>query len=72
MLNITYVRHLDLVALLEVLRESIDEFFGSNVLNGNSATGVDGSKLNLQTLRSNDTLNSHLHIAFLSAYVNIK
>jgi len=70
--NKTYIRHLDLVALLEVLRESIDEFFGGNVLDGNSTTGVDGSKLNLQTSRSNDTLKSHLHIAFLSAYVNIK
>jgi hypothetical protein len=48
LLNKTYIRHLDLVALLKVLRESIDEFFGGNILDGNSTTGVDERKLNLQ------------------------
>jgi hypothetical protein len=43
----TYVWHLDLVALLEVLGESLDEFLSGNVLDSNSTTGVDCSKLDL-------------------------
>lgn len=38
----TYVWHLDLVALLEMLGESVDEFLGGNVLDGHGTTGVDG------------------------------
>jgi hypothetical protein len=44
---VTYVWHLDLVALLEVLAESFDEFLGGNVLDSNSTTGVNSRKLNL-------------------------
>ena len=43
----TYVWHLNLVALLEVLGESFDEFLGGNVLDSNCTTGVDSRKLNL-------------------------
>ncbi len=46
-MNITYVGNLDLVALLEVLAESIDEFSGGNVLDSNCTTGVNSRKLNL-------------------------
>jgi hypothetical protein len=46
-MEITYVRHLDLVALLEVLRERVDEFFGRNVLNSHSPAVVDEGLLHL-------------------------
>ena len=45
--EVTYIWHLDLVSLLEVLRESLNEFPGGNVLDSNSSTCVDGRKLNL-------------------------
>jgi hypothetical protein len=45
--SITYVWHLDLVALLEVLSESLDEFLGGNVLDGNSTAGINCAKFNL-------------------------
>lgn len=43
----TYVWHLDLVALLEVLREGLNELLGGDVLDGGGAGGVDGGKLDL-------------------------
>jgi hypothetical protein len=46
-MEITYVRHLDLVALLEVLRERVDEFFGRNVLNSHSTAVVNEALLHL-------------------------
>lgn len=41
------VRHLNLVALLEVLGKGVNEFSGSYILNSHGAAGVDGRKLNL-------------------------
>ena len=55
-MNKTYVWHLNLIALLEVLRESIDELFGGNILDSNSTTGVDGRKLNLYKSIDQQTL----------------
>jgi len=70
-MEITYVRHLDLVALLEVLRERVDEFFGRNVLNSHSTAVVDEALLHL-ILESDITIQSYLHSSFLFAHVNIK
>ena len=56
-MEITYVRHLDLVALLEVLRERVDEFFGRNVLNSHSTAGVDESLLHLPQILDKTLFN---------------
>lgn len=48
----TYVWHLDLVALLEVLGEALNEFSGGNILDSNSTTGVDSRKLNLNNTQN--------------------
>lgn len=65
----TYVWHLDLVALLEVLGEGIDEFFGSDVLDGDSTAGIDSGKLDLKVIRRNSISPPYL-LPF--AYVYIK
>ncbi len=39
----TYLWHLDLVTLLEVLRESLDELYGWDVLDGDSHLSVDNT-----------------------------
>ena len=68
-LKITYLWHLDLITLLEMLSESLNKVFGRNVFYSDTVVAVDAGKLNLKNTSQSETLYyPALFITFYSQF----